>query len=413
MAQRVSISFKENAAEIISAAGKTRLGRVQRAEIGANLPNTPIEELGSDKLVGRIFDVPEISVTISAIDVGARTSFVMAGVDWATAASGTYIEAQDMKYVAVAQPFKSVASDDIARTLFVPGAKLERFALNYSVGGDATEEYGFQGTSSRWLRYDVTVASGVTSGGQLTGFSGARVLKNGSYVLCAFAGDGIGYLPEEAITASTATTVTFDTDTVPDGTPVVVAIHKDLTDQWDYTYEFPNVSPESAVPNQPVGVRGWGIEIFLVKSGETNEKIYRAQTCNIQAQYQTTRIQELGNEAVVGYSDGIPDVTGTLEIMLHDFKLGELLSGDEAGDNWTPTELGAGNWGLLVKVWRRNANRTTTEPEKAVWLPYLDITQEQNSAQVGQDARQTFNFSSRTNEVYIFKGDKPAGFWAA
>lgn len=135
MASRVSISFKEAAADVISAAGKTRLGRVQRAEIGANIPNTPIQELGSNKLVGRIFDVPEVSVTISAIDVGARTSFVMAGKDWANAPAGDYIEAQDMMYVGISQTFKSNTSDDIARTLFVPAAKLDRFSLNYSVGG--------------------------------------------------------------------------------------------------------------------------------------------------------------------------------------------------------------------------------------------------------------------------------------
>ncbi len=56
-----------------------------------------------------------------------------------------------------------------------------------------------------------------------------------------------------------------------------------------------------------------------------------------------------------------------------------------------------------MKVFRRNANRSA-DPEKTLWLPYLDITQEQNQAQVGQDSRVTFNFSSRTNLCYIYKG---------
>jgi NADPH2:quinone reductase len=30
---------------------------------------------------------------------------------------------------------------------------------------------------------------------------------------------------------------------VPDGTPVVVAIHKDLSNSWDYTYQYPNIAP--------------------------------------------------------------------------------------------------------------------------------------------------------------------------
>lgn len=407
MSQRISVSFKETGLDVITLAGRTRLGRVQRAEVGANLPNTPVQELGSNKLVGRIFDLPEVTVTVAAIDVGARSAFLMAGRDWASAASGAYVEAQDIRYVCLAQTFKSQASDDIARTLYIPGAKLDRISMNYSVGGDATEEYSFQATDKRWLKYDVATASGaISASGALTFSPNARLLKNGRYVLSAFA-SGIGYLPEDAIVSSTATSVTFDTDDVAASTPVLVTYHTDLTNQWDYTHEYANVPYNyTPAPDQPVGVRGWGVEVYLVKSGQTDQKIYRAQTCSIQAQFPTQRIQELGSEAVVGYSDQIPDVTGTLEILTHDFSIGELLSGDTTGDNWTPNELGAGDWGLLVKVWRRGANRTTSEPEKTVWLPYLDLTQEQNSSQVGQDARVTFNFASRTNELFIYKGDR-------
>ncbi|SRR5258706_5741160 len=126
---------KETGADVLTFAGRTRLARVQRAEIGANLPNTAIQELGSNRLVGRIFDIPEITATVSAIDVGARTVFTLAGRDWVSAPSGSYVEAQDIQYACLIQPFKTNDSDDIARTLVVPGAKLDRFSFNYSVGG--------------------------------------------------------------------------------------------------------------------------------------------------------------------------------------------------------------------------------------------------------------------------------------
>jgi hypothetical protein len=413
VAQRVSISFKETAVDAINLAGRFRLGRVQRAEVGANLPNTPVKELGSDKLVGRIFDLADVTATVNSMDVGARTSFSLAGVDWASAASGTYIEMSNITYVCLAQPFKSATktSDDIARTLYVPGAKLERFSFNYSVGGDATEEYSFNATSRRWLKYDVALASGtVSSSGVLSLGSTARVLKNGSYVLNVFA-SGLGYVPNESILSSTSSSVTLDTSVVTPGTFVVVTYHADLTDQWDYTYEFPHVKPDyTPPPDQPVGVRGWGVEVYLVKSGSANERVYRAQTCTIQGQYPNTKIQELGNEEYVGYMDDIPDVTGTLEIMTFDFRLQELLSGDTTGDNWAPSELGEGDWGLMVKLFRRGASRSA-DPEKTIFLPALDITQENDQAQVGADQRQTFNFSSRTNQVFVFKGARPTTFW--
>jgi len=412
MANRVSINYRETAIDAISFAGRYRLGRVQRGDVGANLPNTPVRELGNDKLVGRIFDLPEVTATVNAFDVGARTAFVLAGVDWASVPSGTRIEAQDINYVCLAQTFKGAGSStDIARTLYVPGAKLERFSYNYSVGGDATEEYSFSAVDRRWLKYDVAVASGVISSSGIMTFSpAARVLRDGTYILSVFA-SGLGYITHENILAEGATSLQLDVTAVPASTPILITYHSDLSNQWEYTYNFPHVAPDyTPPPDQPVGVRGWGVEVYLVQSGQSNQRVYRAQTCTIQGQYPNTKIQELGNEQIVGYIDDIPDITGTLDIIQSDFRVQEILSDDLSGtlDNWDPNLLGIGDWGLLVKVYRRGANRAN-DPEKTLWLPQLDITQEQNQAQVQQDSRVTFNFSSRTNQCYIYKGSPSNG----
>ena len=408
----VSLSFKTSAVDSVTLAGRTRLGRVQNAEFGTNLPNTLIQELGSDRNVGRVYDLADITVTVNAIDVGARNSFALAGIDWASVPSGTYIELQDMKYTCLVESFKSLSTDDIAQTLFVPGAKLNRVTFNYAVGSDATEEYQFNGTDRKWLKYDVAVASGVTATSGVFTFSpDARVLKDGSYILAAFA-SGIGYLAPEVITASTATTATFDSNTVADGTPVLVAYHADLSNQWDYTYQYPHVAPDyTPPPDQPVGMRGFGAEIYLVKSGQSNNRVYRAQTLNLQAQYQTTKVQELGTESVVGYSDGVPDITGTLEILLHDFLLQQQLAGDTVGDNWTPNELGNGEYGILVELYRRGVDRAVVGPEKSVFFRTMEITGETDRSQVGSDTRQSWQIAVRDGNCYICRGAFTALPW--
>lgn len=398
---RVSITAKETGIDVISVAGRFRLGRVQRAEVGANLPNTPVQELGSDQYVGRIFDLPEVTATVNAFDVGPRTSFALAGLNADAVPSGTMIEAQDMRYVCLVQGYKANGKTnmDIARSLYVPGAKIERFSFNYSAGGDATEEYSFVATNRHWLKYDVAVASGALSGGALA-LSNARQLKSGRYALSVFA-SGIGYLAPEAILASSASGVVLDTAVVADGTPVVVAYHTDLSNQWEYTQNFPAIAPDA----QPVGMRGFGVEVHLVRSGETS-RILRAQTCTMQGQFPQQRVNELGTEEVVGYTEGIPDITGTLEIIQHDFLLQEQLSGDNAGaeDNFDPNELGSGDWGLLIKLYRRGVDRNVVGPEKTMWMPKLDVTQANDQTQVGQDSRATYNFTSRTGQLYIVKG---------
>lgn len=415
MPNRVSISYKETGIDAISLGGRYRLGRVQSVDVSTNIPNTSVREIGSDKLVGRIFDLPEVTVTVRSIDVGPRSTFILAGVDWASAASGTRVEMQQINYVCFAQPVKAASTDDIVRTEYIPGAKLQSFNLNYAVGSDATEEFTFGAVDRRWLKYDVVVASGnVSASGVLTLPSTARVLKDGKYVLSAFA-SGVGYLTPENVTGSTATTVTFDTSVVPANTKVLVTYHEDKSNQWDYTHEFPNVANGyTPAPDQAVGIRGWGAEVYLVLASGTvttgtPERIYRAQTCSIQGQFNSQKIEELGSEAAVGYSDDIPEITGTLELLQSDFRIGELLADDTAGDNWLASELGTGEWGLLVKVYRRGVDRTTSEPEKVIHIPRLDITQETANVQVQQTQRITFNFASRDNKMYVYKGNMPAG----
>lgn len=396
MARRVSITFKENGVDLINQSGRVRLGRVQRFDVNANLPNTVINELGSNKQVGRIFDLAEVTATISSIDVGARTVFHMAGVDHAAAASGTRVEAQAIQYGCLVQTFKSRVGDDIARTLVVPGAKLQTISLNYTVQGDATEEFTFQGNTRTWLRYDAVLVSGAVTGGALT-YSGARVLRDGSYVMAIF--DAAGYLPLETAVTQSASQITVNTTDIPNTTPLWAVIHRDESNLWDYTWE-------TMPSGMATGMRGWGVEVFLVKSGSANSRVYRGQSITLQAQFPSQRIQELGSEVIVGYSDTVPEVTGTLEIMQHDFALLEQLSGDDtsAQDNWGPNELTGGGWGVEIRLWPRGVNRSTTQPVKTVWVPEIELTQDSAGSQVNQDAMMTFNWASKSGDVYFYKG---------
>ena len=394
---RISIPYMHEAVDIVNQLGRTRLARVQRFEVSANFPNTPVSELGSDRRVGRIFDIPEVSVTLSSMDVGARTAFHIAGVDFAAAPNGAQVGVGDFNYVCLVQPFKAQVGNDVVRTLVVPGAKIESIALNYSTNGDATEDFTFNGTTRHYLRYDAVLVSGTVTGGQLS-MTGARQLRNGQYFMSLF--NQNGYLPNTVATASTATSITFNTQLVPNGTTVYALIHRDETDQWDYTY---NLTPQTL----PVGMRGWGIEVYLVQTGQPNQRIYRAQSCTINVAYNSQPITELGNEERVGYSETVPEVTGTLEIMKHDFRLLELLSGDNnpssPREHWPIIDLSGGGWGLEIRMFRRGADRSAG-PEKTIWVPSIEITAENNSSQVEQDSMYSFDWSSATSEVYFYKG---------
>jgi hypothetical protein len=401
---RVSIPYMHEAVDVVTQSGRTRLSRVQRFEVNSNFPNTPVNELGSDRRVGRIFDIPEVTATLSIMDVGVRSAFTMAGLDFSTVPTGYSVGINDFGYVTLVQPFKAQAGNDIVRTLVVPGAKVESIALNYSVGGDATEDYTFNASTRHYLRYDAVAVSGVVASGGVFTIPGgnARQLRNGRYFICVFGPNG--YIPDNAVTSSSATTVTFNTSLVPVNTPVVVLVHRDETDQWRYTYE---VTPST----EPIGVRGWGVELYLVQSGQSNRRVFRAQSCTLNIAYNSEPVNELGSEYRVGYNVKVPDVTGTIEIMKHDFRLPELLSGDNNDssprEHWDVNELSGGGWGLEIRVYRRGVDRSTTAPEKTIWVPEIEITSEVNSSNVDQDSMYSFDWASRTSQVYFYRGARP------
>jgi len=422
MGQRVSVSFKETAVDIFTPVGRTRLGRVQNANVSAQVPNTPVQELGNDRLVGRIFDIPDVTMTVSAFDVGVRNLFAMAGLNVNDVASGTYIRADQICPVHLAQTFKGQCNDDVSPTLWVENARMDRYSINCSVGGDVTEEYSFQANDRKWLRYDVAFATGTVAAGTaaIPADPAARALKNGNYYLSIFAEDPTCsgacavVLSQEAVTSNTATSITFNPAYVPDGTDVSIMYHADMTNQWDWTHEDPNGSfgaANTGYDNQPVGIRGWGVEVQLVEVQEsptgafvTTERVYRAQTASVQASFPLTKIQELGTETYIGYTEGVPEVTGTIEILQHDFILQDQLFDTLASDNSSAIDIGETNWGMIVKLYDRGVDRTTVGPVKTIWVPQIELNQESNATQVGQDTRLTFNFSSKTGELYFYKG---------
>lgn len=426
MANRVSVSYKETNVSAITGSGRFVLGRVQRLDSSANIANTPVEELGSDKRVGRVFDLADVTASVSSIMVGPRNIFALAGLNFADQAEGTYVKADDICYTCLVQDFKQVCSSDVSPTLFIEGARVDRISFNASAGGDVTEEFSFQANDLRWLSYDVAVESGTLTGsmGNTFTFSGTpRQLSNGNYHLAVFVSDEScegcqgKYVPDNGILTSTSTTMTFDPDIVPSGAMVTVVSHQDLTDKWGYTYTEPHpvsTYADTDMADQAVGIRGWGVEVSLVNytadpSGvfTSSERMYRAQSASFQVAFPLTRVQELGSETYVGFTEGVPDVTGSFEIIQHDFELIKRLTDTLAGDNTSTSDYGETNWGLLFKIYRRGVDRSSTSPEATIWIPQIEMNQESNSANVGQDVRQTFNFSGKSGEVYYYKGNRP------
>lgn len=391
-------SFKGVGIDASTLAGKFRLGRVQSVSPNVTVPNQSVQEIGSDKRVGHSFDTPEVSFTIDGLDVSARNMFSLAGVNYETATSGTYIEYQQLQYSTLSLPFKKAINDDIEKTLVVPCARLTGWSFNYSVGNqNATENFTFQGIGYRELDNDLVWASGTVAAGSVSFPSTPLALEDGSYVVSVYAsGTGTnGYVPLSSITSTSLSAITFNTTDVPNGTFVAFTYHRDLSLQWDYTYQIGTIAQD------PVAVQGRRVEIYLTTGNPitASGRLYLLQSVTGQAQTQVNKIEELGSEEAVGYTDDIPNITGTLDLFVNDFSIDDQLFG-ASGNDLSASSLGESGYGMLIKIFR---SKTRTTPEKTIWIPALDITGLQDQVQVGNDVRKTYNWASRYGNAYIYK----------
>ena len=81
MAKRLAIPSKELQLHIIGKRGSAKASRVQRLTLNTDIPSTTIDEIGSSSHVGDVKDIPNITLTFSAFDVGINVFAALTGTD--------------------------------------------------------------------------------------------------------------------------------------------------------------------------------------------------------------------------------------------------------------------------------------------------------------------------------------------
>lgn len=394
MSKRVSVTHKELSPRIVGSRAVYRPARIQRVEVRGNFPTRDIQEHGNNELAGIVYDIPDYTVTMSAMDTSIKLFSALTGTDPDNyPAEGVSINS--LGFFDIVLDVKSATVMDYVKAVFIRKAQLQSMRLAYTVEGDATEEYTFGASTRQYFSHDVVVdvLSGASSPQTLS--ETPEVLKSGNKAISVMM-DGT-HLTEVSDTPSTGeysitgTSISFG-DT---GTNLVVSYHASPAgNSWAWVSDT----------TVPAAISGKNIPIKI----NTNT-ILRVQSVNINVNLRSNPVKEMGNSSIVGYTYQVPEVTGDITVLDTDLELVALMSTGDAAS--TDTEFRSCEYlkgyalDLYVELQDPSEPCSTSGTVlKTVKVPDLRLTGESKTSNVGDNVTYTLNFRSADGNLYVYSG---------
>jgi hypothetical protein len=398
MAKRLAIPSKYVELEIVGPLGSYFASRVQRVTANADMPTNTIDELGNSGHAGTSKDLPSVTVTFQAMDVGINLIAALTGEDQDSfPAGGVELNTElDRAIDAILR----IRDDEVAqyvKACHLRRCQIQNFTYNYSVDGDSTEEYTIIGSEKRWFTNDVVVEVFTTGTTTFVLSESVEQLKNGNYLLSVVLDEE--YL-EEVTSGATSGEYSYNdgSDTITTGdsrTNQLVAVYQSQAsgDAWSDIDET----------EQPAAIRGKDVDVQIGAND-----ILRVQAVTVNGTFNPQPVREMGNRKIVGYQGQVLEVTGTVTILDTDTELVRLFTGAESGD--TEFEIGAcAASGVSLEI-------TLSDPYdcaapynalKTVYLDEISITSDGYTSNVNDNATQTFDWRSDTGSIIIYSGAKP------
>lgn len=383
MTKRIAIPYKDIKLRIVGPQADFYAHRIQRLDIPVNIPNTTINEFGNSGHAGNVTDVPEVTATFQAFDVSHKIFAILTG-ESVESYPATGVDVSNLSNVDLIGYVKNVT--DILKCVHVKKMRITDFTFTYSVGGESTEEYSCAGSEKRYFANDVVVSSGALIAGALTLDYTPATLKNG-YSMLSVIVDGTWKEDDEYTVSGTTLTISGAT------TENCLAVYHVSSSVLAWT----GISDATV----PAAIRGKNIPVTIGV-----EHMYRVQSVTIRGTFPNTKVAEMGNTSVVGYVVDPPDITGDVTVLDTDNEIVALLTTGTKEDADGYGEYGVNEYGertLELQVQLKDPSDDTTI-KKTVKIPYMRITSDGTSANVGGQMTQTFSFASNDGACVVYSG---------
>jgi len=394
MARRIAIPSKAVELKVVGPKDALVFPRVQRLTVTSDRPSTDIDELGNRLHAGTVEDIPAITVTFQAMDVGIKLFSVLTGTT-ASSYPASGVSITELKDVDVIVNIKSDTVEDYVKMAHARRCVVRDFTFTYTVDGESTEEYTLIGTKKRWFKNDVVAQKFDTGTTSFTLTYTPVTLKSGDKALSVIL-DGV-YLTEVAATPGTGE-YSISTTTLTTGdtrTSQCIAIYQAVM--------AGNAWVDSTDSTMPAAIRGMDVPVVIGAGG-----IERVQSVTMNGTFNPEAVKEMGNRELVGYQMQIPAVTGTITVLDTDTELIALLTTGQINPSGV-TEFGVSEFtasgiSLVVKLQNPADKTLPYEILKTLYMPSISVTNEGFTSNVNQNAQQTFDFKSTTGQIIIYQG---------
>lgn len=398
------------------------IDRLQTASVNPNVPKEKIYELGNNKSVATVRDIPELSFDVESYDVSCKFEAQILGISPGTLTAGQQLDFNLAQPLNILSPFRtSQQVFTIVNGAIVPHLGLQQVAYKFGVKSDASQTYTFKGDSVFYTPgvpvEDVFTGDGTTKSWTLSKTAIAYLnttFGTTQYVLnvSVYNPDGTSHRLFNGTAfdyTDTSTSLTLNASTPAPISGAIIRVHYGATVASD-PYSIPQSSNDAdGISVKPAAIRAKDIDVFIGTNAAT--PVFSRWT-GVQGFDMTWSVnldanEEFGNPLVVSQDYVAASVDGT--ITTRDNTVAELFAKMAAASNVPANQvIGALSSTPLPMEIHLNDPETGTRL-KTIYVPDARFDPPEINGRVNQKIETPFKFTSDTGTMFVYNGARPGG----
>ena len=393
MTKRIAVPSKNLELLIVGPTNSFLASRVQKVTLDKTIPHNAVDEHGNPLHVGIVKDMPEIKVEFTTFDTGIKMFAALTG-NSATAFPAGGVTISSLGQMDGILGVKDDVLATYTKSAVASKLQITQFSYDYSVGGEAQEDYTAEGSIIRWLKYNAVVDKFIALGTTATLTQTPIQLASGNYLISVIA-DGTYLTETTGVPASGYYSVSGKTLTLGAAytTQLLVVYHANAGLAWT------SVSDGSMPPS----IKGKDVQVVILAND-----IPRVQSVSIKGNMNAKAVKEMGNRQLVGYEKDVPSITGSITVLDTDTDLISMLTTGvtASGIEWLPGE-GCSTTPITLAI--QLLDPCSTVPPinvlKTIYLPNVSIVGDSYTSNINGNAQQVFNWESNDSQVIIYSGN--------
>lgn len=399
---------------LVFKAGAVTLRGLQSAGVdNANIPETKVNELGSELSIATVYDTPDVSWPGESWDFSTDLEAVLTRVDPNSVSDGQEFSFIDNKPIDMVSPWKGpYGSFTSVAGVIAPYLILERISYRAGVRQSASKQFTLRGDAIYYCQktpyfkaFDSAAVTGLGVGPYLFDHTAVKTVEQGddvfAYCVTVHHSDGTWsrLVHGDDYTDNSAGFTLLSAPTAGDSIDVVYA---------SGTAETLDQVINDDITTNPAALRHKDVDVWISDGAATPSSFVWKGVQTAEATWAVTldNDEELGNPHYVARDYDTPDVTGSVAV--RPATAAALMSAIAALQGVTSTSetLNVLNFQPMEVELRFN-HPDTGDRLETVYIPDARFSPPPTPARVGQKQDFTLNYRSDSGEMLVYKGERP------